>query len=172
MRTARIKSRSCRAEIEARLSREEAPQQSRFSSVYSYTRHVRRDGLGESVRRRQKAAIRRYRNRSDIAQRESPSACLWPVSGLASGRHIPKTAPSRADGTVVLRGLWLAYRCVGSAGFASTERTRTGFPFQSRESDFLDHLRRQAAYADESGHASDVRGRLVSTVTNGSGGRE
>ena len=108
------------------------------------------------MRRGQKAAIRRYRNRSDIAQRESPSACLRPVSGLASGPEILKTAPSHAYGTVVLRGLWLAYRCVGSAGFASAEQTRTGFPFQSREIDFLNHLRRQAAYADESGYARDV----------------
>ena len=80
------------------------------------------------------------------------------VSGRSPGLRVDvessrQTAPSRADGTVALDGLWLAYRCVGSAGLASPERILTGFPFQSRETDFLNHLRREAEYADESGCA-------------------
>ena len=71
----------------------------------------------------------RYRERSGIAQREPPIACLGRspglrVDALSSRPHLPVL-----ESTVVYRGLGLAYRCVGSAGIALLWSMRTGFPF-------------------------------------------
>lgn len=102
-------------------------------------RHARKGGPKERpAGRGQKVAVLRgcpeCRRRSDIAQRESPVR----VSGRSPDLRVDlvlETAPSRAYGTVVFGGFRLAYRCVGSAGFAFHYRMRTGFPFHLRGSD-------------------------------------